>query len=174
MKEGAHGEGVAQEGGKLKHEIWRMGARLICRRCQRSAKEGAYGKALMRNECEGSAAGRTLVELTGNRIFLWNEYASSRRELARKGGQQVTMGGVPWGAVDEDRLHELVKDERGVENLRAGLGFEAVQVVLERGESREDAARRMDRGEEGRAGPWGADEGGCSHRPTWMRQEATC
>ena len=84
MKEGGHGEGVAQEGGKLKHEIWRMGARLICRRCQRSAKEGAYGKALMRNECEGSAAGRTLVELTGNRNFLWNEYASSRRSWHAK------------------------------------------------------------------------------------------
>ena len=100
-----------------------------------------------------------MVDLMGSRNFLWNEYASSRRELARKGGQQVTMGGVPWGTVDEDRLHELVKDERGVENLRAGLGFEAVQVVLERGESREDAARRMDRGEEEGRGTLGGGRG---------------
>ena len=117
---------------------------MVCRRCQRSAREGETGEALGRSECNGSTAGRTLFSLTGNKNYLWSEHASTQREMARKGGRLVQTSAVPWGIVDESRLHELTRVAGGMESLRAGLGFEAAQAVVAR--EGESAANEQEEG----------------------------
>ena len=118
---------------KLRHEVWSLKGKEVCRRCNRpAAAEGSHSKAFRREECKGAATGRALQALTGNGNYIWNEFAATALEMVRKGGRLMQAAEVPMHMIDKERLQELVRDAKGLDNLRTCLGVEGAQALTER------------------------------------------
>ena len=90
----------------LRHEVWAVGSRTICRRCGVSRQLPGGHAEILPSKCEGTAAGRAAARTTGNINYIWAQFALSRAELMKKGGRLKSATRPPKWLVDPGRLEE--------------------------------------------------------------------
>ena len=97
--EGARVEG--KQRATMTHEKWKLGERLLCRRCGREeGEEKGSGRALG-DACKGSAGGRALAHAMDCANFIWKECRYTEGELIVKGGTMLQASRVPENMVVE-------------------------------------------------------------------------
>ena len=113
--------------GTMTHEKWRVGSKVLCRRCGREdGADRGLGKVLM-DACKGSAGGRALAHSTGSQNHIWREHRYTEGELILKGASLLQQSRVPEAMVSHD--------ERGL----AEAGHEAHRVGGSEGQEAEAA-----------------------------------
>ena len=136
----------------IKHEVWRTGRKLLCRRCARQLGEGELDPVHRYEPCNGTAAGRGLAKVTGNVNHLWMECAIPATRMLQQGAFLVQVSAIPEARIDRERIQEFANTVEGRHTLKACLGEEH-WAALRRNEdmdrrTREEEERRRRRREE--------------------------
>ena len=105
----------------LKHELWALGKRAVCRRCALARPNPELQDQGISWRCEGSAAGRAASKVTGNINHIWARYAIPRGELVRRGARLVAATPPPRWLVDISSLQDAADDEEHLRTLRSFL-----------------------------------------------------
>ena len=109
----------------LRHELWSVRGKLVCRRCGGSWEGGGeVEEQLCRMKCGGCAAGRAAAQATGNINYVWTVHAKEKGSLGAEGGKQISAPGPPGWMVDKNRLAETADSASKMRELlrSAGLG----------------------------------------------------
>ena len=124
-------EGVCVDS-HLRHELWAIGSRAVCRRCGLSSQVGPEGHgAIAASRCCGSAAGRAAAQSTGNVNHVWAQHVHSWDALLQRGARLVSAEAPPRWMVDLSTLRQLAHSEEHLRALTRTLALQSADDAQE-------------------------------------------
>ena len=114
----------------LRHELWAVGARAVCRRCGLSQLIAEEQSATVASRCNGSAAGRAAAQATGNINHVWAQSTNSREALLQQGAKLLSAEAPPRWMVDLSSLGQLARSEEHLRELTRALAMQSSEDTL--------------------------------------------